>query len=105
MKLPVHARTGTKDNLNCFCKTIKVDPNRIKQDINEEISRIIACEPNFQIKRDPDFGDKLIGEIDVWEYDDWCFTCFVPVSSNKHKNSVPMIYRDRTEDKSQLKLF
>jgi hypothetical protein len=86
MKLPVHLRRGTEDNLNPFVKTLKViDPDRLGQQINEEITRINGC-ANFEIKRSPDFGDKFIGEIDTSEHDDWYFKCFIPVSSNKSKS-------------------
>jgi hypothetical protein len=106
MKLPVHARRGTEDNLNLFCKTIQVpDKDRLSQSINEEISRIKEV-ANFEIKRDPDYGDKLVGQIDVWEYDDWGFTCYVPVSSNKNKHDKSIRLPEmKIEDKSQLKLF
>lgn len=83
MKLPVHARCSDEDELNRFVKTIKViDKNRLSQQINEEISSIKAT-ANFQVKRDPDYGDKLIGQIDVWGYSDWFFDCYVPVKANK----------------------
>ena len=103
MKLPVRSRSTDEDHLNIFVKKLKnIDPDRIKQAVSEEIARIKEV-ANFQIKRDPDYGDKLIGKVDVWEYGDWCFTCFIPVGSNKNKMDVtadPVI-----ECKDQLKLF
>jgi hypothetical protein len=109
MKLPVRARTTDEDSLNIFARKLKnIDPDRLSQSISEEITRIKEL-ANFQIKRDPDYGDKLIGKIDVWEYDDWSFTCYIPVSSNKNGSS-PASARsegnpEKVEDKSQLKLF
>lgn len=104
MKLPVHLRRITGDNLNPFVKTLTViDPDRLGQQINEEITRINRC-ANFEIKRSPDFGDKFIGEIDAQEHDDWYFKCFIPVSSNKSKGEK-LLPPKKVEDKSQLKLF
>lgn len=103
MKLPVHARRTDEDNLNIFAKKLKnVNPDRLSQAISEEIVRIKEL-ANFQIKDSPEFGDKLIGKIEAWGYDDWYFPCFIPVGSNKNKmdvTAVPVI-----ECKDQLKLF
>jgi hypothetical protein len=109
MKLPVRARRTDEDNLNIFAKKLKaVDPDRLSQAISEEITRIKEV-ANFQIKRDPDYGDKLIGKIDVWEHDDWSFTCYIPVSSNKNgispASTGSATNPNKEEDKSQLKLF
>jgi len=83
MKLPVHARCSDEDELNRFVKTIKVsDKNRLSQTIGEEVTRIRAC-ANFKVVNSADYGDKLIGEIDVWGYSDWSFQCYIPVKSNK----------------------
>ncbi len=83
MKLPAHARCNDEDELNRFVKTIKViDRDRLSQQIAVEITKIKAT-ANFQIKRDPDYGDKFIGKIDVWEYSDWSFAVYVPVKAFK----------------------
>jgi len=63
--------------------TIKViDRDRLSQQIGDEITKIKAT-ANFQIKRDPDYGDKLIGKIEVWGYSDWSFAVYVPVKAFK----------------------
>lgn len=83
MKLPIQARRNDDEALNPFIKTVKViDKDRLSQQINQEITRIKEV-ANFQIKSSPDYGDKLIGKIEVYCYSDWYFECYVPVKSNK----------------------
>jgi len=83
LKLPAQARTSDEDELNRFVKTIKViDKDRLSRQVGQEITRIKSV-ANFQIKRDPDYGDKLIGKIDVWGIGDWGYACYIPVKSNK----------------------
>lgn len=109
MKLPVRSRSNDEDNLNVFAKKLKnLNPDRLSQAISEEVIRIKEL-VNFEIKDSPDFGDKLIGKIEVWGYSDWYFPLYIPVSSNKNGISPTSAgsgnNTDKEEDKSQLKLF
>src|SRR5665647_1469696 len=79
MKLPARSRSNIADQLNPFVKKVKViDKDRLSQQINQEITRIKEV-ANFQIKSSPDYGDKLIGKIEVYCYSDLYFECYVPV--------------------------
>jgi hypothetical protein len=107
MKLPVRSRSNDEDHLNIFAKKLKnVNTDRLSQAVSEEVIRIKEL-ANFQIKDSADYGDKLIGKIEVWGYSDWYFPCFIPVGSNKNgsTSSPTAASLAAVEDKSQLKLF
>lgn len=83
-KFPLYARTNDKEHLNIFEKTVNVlNKEQIKETVNREIFKIRDANTNFEIKGSPDYGDKLVGCISVWEYDDWYYQLFIPVKSNK----------------------
>ncbi len=74
-KLPCRSRISPEDELTIFTKKVQCNRDDLKRVFGENVKSLNTT-ANFSIQYTADYGDTLLGVVDVWEEPDLSMDIF-----------------------------